>query len=155
MLELEIGIDPGAAGELTARIMTAWPGREVEIQDHTVRFRLPVDQSLEVHLTRFEGMLQTMEKSRGLGDLEVNIRNLAGPDWGPEVMVRGRFVIRRPGIKNQAAPDQIAITIDPGQAFGTGGHTSTALVLRAMEEYFDPPPGLPSRHGARVLDLGT
>ncbi len=46
--------------------------------------------------------------------------------------------------------DRITIVIDPGQAFGTGGHETTKLVLRMLEER--------ATRGAlppRVLDIGT
>jgi ribosomal protein L11 methyltransferase len=40
----------------------------------------------------------------------------------------------------------IVIEIDPGMAFGTGQHPTTAMCLRALEDYVRP--------GSRVLDLG-
>ena len=43
------------------------------------------------------------------------------------------------------APGQLVIEIDPGRAFGTGGHASTRLVLEALGRL--PPP-------ERVLDVG-
>lgn len=46
--------------------------------------------------------------------------------------------------------DRTTIVIDPGQAFGTGGHETTKLVLRMMERRATAG-GLP----ARVLDVGT
>ncbi|GAB4364973.1 MAG: 50S ribosomal protein L11 methyltransferase [Deltaproteobacteria bacterium] len=50
----------------------------------------------------------------------------------------------------RAGPDEVVLTIDPGQAFGTGTHESTRMCLRLIERLFssgDPP--------ARVLDFGT
>lgn len=43
--------------------------------------------------------------------------------------------------------DEVVMRLDPGMAFGTGAHASTALCLRAIEELL-PPTG-------RVLDVGT
>ncbi len=45
-----------------------------------------------------------------------------------------------------ADPTAINITLDPGLAFGTGGHPSTLLCLRWLAENL--------RHGASVLDYG-
>jgi ribosomal protein L11 methyltransferase len=45
--------------------------------------------------------------------------------------------------------DEIAIELDPGQAFGTGAHATTRLVLRAIEALSDA--GTPV---ARFLDVG-
>lgn len=46
--------------------------------------------------------------------------------------------------------DLIPITIDPGQAFGTGGHATTKLVLRLLEAW----PEKPNWPGT-ILDVGT
>ena len=47
-------------------------------------------------------------------------------------------------------PGEVVLTIDPGQAFGTGTHETTQMCLRFLEEAFDAPP-VPRR----VLDIGT
>ena len=41
---------------------------------------------------------------------------------------------------------RVAVTIDPGMAFGTGDHASTAMVLEMVEEYLEP--------GGRIVDFG-
>ncbi|MDO8616937.1 MAG: 50S ribosomal protein L11 methyltransferase [Dehalococcoidia bacterium] len=41
---------------------------------------------------------------------------------------------------------ETVVRIDPGMAFGTGQHATTAMCLRALEEHVSP--------GVRVLDLG-
>lgn len=43
-------------------------------------------------------------------------------------------------------PDALAIRLDPGQAFGTGGHPTTLMCLRWLAEHL--------RGGERVLDYG-
>ncbi len=42
---------------------------------------------------------------------------------------------------------RLPVWIRPGGAFGTGGHPTTRLCLRALERHVEP--------GARVLDVGT
>ncbi len=44
-------------------------------------------------------------------------------------------------------PDEVAIVLDPGMAFGTGTHPTTRLCLEILEEVILP--------GMRALDLGT
>jgi ribosomal protein L11 methyltransferase len=44
-------------------------------------------------------------------------------------------------------PDQLVIEIDPGMAFGTGTHPTTALCMAMLETYITP--------GVSVLDVGT
>ena len=51
-------------------------------------------------------------------------------------------------------PDETVLRLDPGQAFGTGGHTSTRLCLKAMESLAEDP-NLPDFLFSRVLDVGT
>jgi ribosomal protein L11 methyltransferase len=48
------------------------------------------------------------------------------------------------------APDDIVIHLDPGQAFGTGAHGSTRLVLLEMQRAHDQ-----GRALSRFLDVGT
>ncbi|OYT68875.1 MAG: 50S ribosomal protein L11 methyltransferase [Armatimonadetes bacterium JP3_11] len=45
------------------------------------------------------------------------------------------------------SPDEVLIQLDPGLAFGTGGHATTALCLELLEKYLQP--------GMRVADVGT
>ncbi len=53
--------------------------------------------------------------------------------------------------KYEALATDLPIHLDPGQAFGTGAHASTQLVLEHMQELADQ--GLPAPE--RVFDLGT
>ena len=46
-----------------------------------------------------------------------------------------------------AGPDDLMITLDPGMAFGTGTHETTQLCLMALEKYLGK--------GDKVLDVGT
>ena len=62
----------------------------------------------------------------------------------PRLVVRPSFAAHRP------APGQRQLVIDPGQAFGTGGHASTRLALEWIDALVD---SLTPR--ARVLDVGT
>ncbi|MBW2383220.1 MAG: 50S ribosomal protein L11 methyltransferase [Deltaproteobacteria bacterium] len=72
---------------------------------------------------------------QGLGEIEIS----------PRLVVRPSFVdpVVRPG--------QCELVIDPGQAFGTGGHASTRLAL----EWIDALMADPERAPRRVLDVGT
>jgi ribosomal protein L11 methyltransferase len=46
----------------------------------------------------------------------------------------GRFVIVPSWEKYSPAPDEVVLDMDPGRAFGTGGHPSTRLCLVAISE---------------------
>lgn len=51
-----------------------------------------------------------------------------------------------------AGPDDIVLLIDPGMAFGTGGHETTRLCLELLERIMDDMPTLVT---PSLLDLGT
>jgi ribosomal protein L11 methyltransferase len=87
---------------------------------------------------------------RPLGELKV--RAVADSDWTERwkehvsVQRIGRVVIVPSWIEHALAADEVAITLDPGMAFGTGLHPTTRGCLRLMQE-IDPMP-------SRVLDVG-
>jgi ribosomal protein L11 methyltransferase len=59
----------------------------------------------------------------------------------------GRSIVIRPSwVRYEPSDSDVVIEIDPGMAFGTGQHPTTAMCLRALEES-DP-------QGASVLDIG-
>jgi ribosomal protein L11 methyltransferase len=80
-------------------------------------------------------------------------RRLREADWRESwkkyfgVQRIGRRIIIVPSwIEFSPRPEHLVITIDPGMAFGTGQHPTTAMCLRALEEHVRP--------GLSVLDLG-
>ncbi len=70
-----------------------------------------------------------------------------GRPAGPAIRVRPPW--EPPGI-DPAGPPVLEIVIDPGQAFGTGGHASTRLCLELMLAL-----GLHGPHAGPLLDIGT
>ena len=75
-------------------------------------------------------------------DWEAEWRRFFRPVWATP-----RIVIHPSWIPVATEGDQVAVTIDPQMAFGTGGHESTQLCLQAMECHV--------RVGMRCLDLGA
>jgi ribosomal protein L11 methyltransferase len=81
-------------------------------------------------------------------------RRVAEQDWAESwkrffwpTKVGERIVIKPSWRDYAAQADEIVLEIDPGMAFGTGTHATTALCLQMMERHVRP--------GARVLDVGT
>jgi ribosomal protein L11 methyltransferase len=77
-------------------------------------------------------------------------------DWQEEwkrglgpVVVSARLLVRPPFARAPAGFSGLELVIEPGQAFGTGGHASTRLALAGLD-------ALPAQalRGARVLDVG-
>ena len=59
-----------------------------------------------------------------------------------------RLVIRPPWEPYTAAADELLLTLNPGQAFGTGLHATTQLCLTSLETIIGKRPGV------RLLDVG-
>ncbi len=96
------------------------------------------------------------------------LRQLDGADPEPDILVQSvpdqdwnrlwaqsvkplrigtRIVIRPSWEPVDVRPDQIVIVLDPKQAFGTGHHATTRMLLEWLEELI--------RGGESVLDVGT
>ena len=78
-------------------------------------------------------------------------------DWGVAwregltvVEISPRLAIRPSFLEHRGPAGQAALVIDPGQAFGTGGHASTRLALALLDGL--APDGLAA---AEILDVGA
>ena len=124
-------------------------------EGYAVRTGEPV--SLRVYLPASElGAVLTQrlrEELAGFPEVELTARPLYEQDWavswreffGP--VEAGRIAIVPSWVDYEAAPDQLIVRLDPGQAFGTGHHETTRLCLAALDEAVQP--------GAHVLDIGA
>ncbi len=64
----------------------------------------------------------------------------------------GRKLVIKPSWEEfHAAEGDVVLTVDPGQAFGTGTHETTRMCLRFIEDVFERAPSSPRK----VLDIGT
>jgi len=64
-----------------------------------------------------------------------------------------RLVVRPPFVEWALEPEQCEIVIDPGQAFGTGGHASTRICLDGIDALYASPFAAVGLD--RMLDVGT
>ena len=78
-------------------------------------------------------------------------------DWSREwkrgltaQVISERLVVRPSFVTHDAPPGQLELIVEPGQAFGTGGHESTLLALQWLDALHERLPQL-----QRVLDVGT
>ncbi len=113
-----------------------------------VRIYLP---SSELGAILTQELRQAME---AFPDVELIAKPLYQQDW--EVSWReffgvvdngGRVIIVPSWIDHTPKEGQLAIRLDPGQAFGTGHHETTKMCIAALEDNVRP--------GATVLDVGT
>ena len=121
----------------------------------TVKAYLPVDEELDDKLRAFEGRVKAMEDSGVAGGpCAISWNEVRDEDWAeswkqyfhPEKV--GNLIVIKPSWEDyEAGPDDILVEIDPGAAFGTGQHPTTALCIRELEELV--------KGGMRVFDVGT
>lgn len=69
------------------------------------------------------------------------------------LQVSERLVIRPSFVSHRLLPGQRELVIDPGQAFGTGGHASTWLALEWIDRLLADE--ATQARGLRILDVGT
>jgi len=79
--------------------------------------------------------------------MHVETRPVEEEDWANSwrrfwhVMRIGRRLVVKPTWEShEPAPDDLVITLDPQQAFGTGTHATTQLCMRALEELAERQP---------------
>lgn len=122
-----------------------------------VRAYLPYDDRLEDKRARLEQDLWHLGQLAGHSGLSIPepaYRNIAETDWAEKwkenfrpIRVGRRLVVVPAWLTPDLAPDEVALRLDPGMAFGTGTHPTTQLCLAALEDYLHP--------GEAVLDLGA
>lgn len=141
---------PAPSESSLAEAMEAWPvlGCQVEDAGDDVDITIFLEQGQAASLPRlFDDLLAL--GARGLGS-----GHFAHEDWLAEYRryvaarpIGARFWIDPHPTASTPPPDgRIHLVVEPRQAFGTGSHESTQLVLLLLEEL--------DVKGARVLDVG-
>lgn len=102
-------------------------------------------------------------------DVRIELRPVSEEDWAenwksfyPVLHIGQKFVIRPSWLSYAPRTDEIVIDLDPGMAFGTGMHPTTALALELLESALDhvssrrrSESGAPMPPWSRVIDVGT
>jgi ribosomal protein L11 methyltransferase len=98
--------------------------------------------------------LNEIEIRMNMGPTRVTYKPVQEEDWAnawkvyfkPERI--GKKTVIKPSWEEYTAQEgDLIIEIDPGMAFGTGNHATTALCLQMLEEYVQP--------GMDIIDVGT
>jgi ribosomal protein L11 methyltransferase len=102
------------------------------------------------------GWFESEEAAQGARDaLGGALAEVADEDWGEgwkrhfRPLDVGRVRVRPSWIEAPPPEGSVEVVLDPGMAFGTGSHPTTALCLAALSD------ALLVRPGASVLDVGT
>ena len=127
-------------------------GVHLEEAEEAVRLTVYFPGDLEKAL--LAGQIHALLSQAGLAVAPLEAERVEDQDWNAQwqrffkpVWISANLVVRPSWIPLDLGPGQIAIVIDPKRAFGTGGHESTQLALRALTQIIRP-----EEH---CLDLGT
>ena len=164
--------DPGLVGDLVAGVFFDFDLQGVVIEDpglepgedwaedaiakpvaHAVIGYLPADERLDTRRLKLE------EDIAGLGNhislfYRLSYRQVDEQDWAESwkaffwpQKIGERIVVKPSWRGYDPLPGEIVIEIDPGMAFGTGTHPTTALCVRLIEAWL--------QKGDSFLDIGT
>lgn len=128
---------------------------ETDTETVTVKAYLPVDEELNDKLRLFEERVnELIQHNLDKGCGTINCREIHEEDWASSwkeyfhpVRIGERIVVKPSWEQYQPLPNDIVIELDPGMAFGTGTHHTTAMCSRCLEDVL--------KTGDVVFDIGT
>jgi ribosomal protein L11 methyltransferase len=157
---------PEALADLAAWLLHEEEAGGVELRDHDIlpppgMKPLPAGRAQVIGF--FEGEIdgdavaravrESLEEEAEGQEILVSVSRLKEEDWAETwklhfqpLHVAGKIWVLPPWEKAPAG--DLAVVIEPGMAFGTGGHATTSLCLEGLVE------ALERRPGAAVLDVG-
>ncbi len=113
----------------------------------------PANEQLEQQRQLLEQALKDLAAAKDM-TYTVTYQSVAEADWAESwksyfwpQQITSRIVVKPTWRDYVPEPDQQIVEIDPGMAFGTGTHPTTALCMQLLERHIKP--------GDRVLDIGT
>lgn len=123
----------------------------------TVKAYLPADDELDGRLARFADSVENFKQQAPeikKGDCLISWQLVQDEDWADNWKQYfhtdkvGKHIVIKPTWEDYLAqPDDIVVELDPGAAFGTGTHPTTAMCIRSLEELV--------KRDMRVFDVGT
>jgi ribosomal protein L11 methyltransferase len=164
--------DPELAGDLIAGVFFDFDLQGVVVEDpwlepeeewaedavarpagHAVIGYLPEDERLDGLRLRLEEGVGRLGNHIGLV-YRVSYRQVDEQNWAESwkaffwpQKIGERIVVKPSWRDYEVRPGEIVIEIDPGMAFGTGTHPTTALCVQLIESHL--------KHGDSFLDIGT
>ncbi len=137
-------------GQWYERALNDIPEGEAEMKGY---FAEPEDvDALLADVTRFVASLPEYGLDPGKGT--ISIREVDEEDWAngwkqyyKPLRISSRLTVKPTWEDYEPAEGELVVELDPGMAFGTGTHPTTALCMQALEEAIRP--------GDEVIDVGT
>ncbi len=122
-------------------------------QYHAVSGYFPVNDLIEKRCRILRKNLKTLEQRNNFC-YRLEFHQIDEQDWAHcwkqyfhPVKIGQKIVVKPSWEKYNATTDEIILEIDPGMAFGTGTHPTTALCVQMLEKYLKP--------SDSFLDVGT
>lgn len=126
---------------------------DIDSDDVIVTGYLVEDSSIGEKIRHIENRLKGLSEfglDAGKGEIQTNI--IADTDWTKawkkyyKPTLVGKNIVICPSWETFNDNEKIVITLDPGMAFGTGTHETTAMCLELLENY--------TKKGSVVIDMG-
>jgi ribosomal protein L11 methyltransferase len=143
---------PGVVQESTPRSRGVSEGHALEMAKVVAAF--PLEQVSERLLGEVRRVLDHLRSATG-PQPTLSMQSIDGGAWVEQwkrfyrpFKIGKRLVIRPPWEPYGAAADELVLTLNPGQAFGTGLHATTQLCLTFLETIVG------TRPDVRLLDVG-
>ena len=153
---------PAALQEAVANFLVEQTKRGVQLEGEWVTAYCPEGEETQIcleQLTHYYRDLQQLYPN--LPELRVAQKDLPGEDWSEtwksffKPLIVGKNIVVKPTWEPyEPKPGQVIIEIDPGRAFGTGKHPSTALCLEILELILSES-SREKMDSISVLDVGT
>ena len=120
---------------------------------HSVTGYFPQNETLSSNCLKLEQGLAALKQAQGMA-FQIHYHEVDEEDWAeswkayfwPEKLT-DILVVKPTWREYTPAEGEMIIEIDPGMAFGTGTHPTTALCIQMIQEYLKP--------GDTFLDVGT
>ncbi len=140
----------------------AKPTAHWELMDQSVIDAMPEDvqvkawfeeDALQSILPPLREQLALLKEQSGLGTLALSMQGVKEEDWAENwkqyykpFRIGEHMVVKPTWEPWEEQPGDLIIEIDPGMAFGTGSHETTAMCVQMIEKYYG---------GGSLLDVGT
>ncbi len=136
------------------------PTKMWELMDQSVVDAMPEEVEVKAWFPRDEklsdlllSMRETLRGMTGFGALSLSQKGVREEDWSETwkqyykpFRIGERLVVKPTWETWDERPGDLMISLDPGMAFGTGTHETTAMCVELIEKYYA---------GGKMLDVGT
>lgn len=126
----------------------------LDAEDIRLKGYFPIDTRLVETMAAFKSCSEEIKHLFPGGRVDIIETEVATENWATSwkafyktEKIGERVVVKPVWEEYQEQKEDLIVEMDPGMAFGTGNHPTTAMCIRALEEYVFP--------RCKVLDIGA